>query len=90
MVHIKMFDGMTRELKEVRYVPRLKRNLVSVGVFEALGLKVSTRDGVLEKTRDSMVVLKDIRRDNIYYLKGSTVTGQVATFTNSDDDCTRL
>jgi len=37
-VHINMFDGMVRELKEVRYVPQLKRNLISVGALKALGL----------------------------------------------------
>jgi len=37
-----------------------------------------------------MLVLKGIRRNNFYYLKGSTITGQVTTFTDSDDDCTRL
>ena len=37
-VHVKMFNGMVRELKEVRYVPQLKRNLISVGVLKALGL----------------------------------------------------
>ena len=40
-VHIKMFDGIVRELKEVRYVPQLKRNLISVGALEELGLVVS-------------------------------------------------
>ena len=30
-VCIKMFDGIVRELKKVRYVPELKRNLISVG-----------------------------------------------------------
>ena len=39
-VHIKMFDGMVRELKEVKYVPQLKRNPISVGVLKALGLEV--------------------------------------------------
>jgi len=34
--------------------------------------------------------LKGVRRNNFYYLKGSTVTGQVTTSTNSDIDCTRL
>jgi len=53
-----MFDGMVRELKEVRYVPQVKKNLISVGVFEALGHAVSARDGVLKITRGSMVVMK--------------------------------
>ena len=90
IVLIKMFDGMVRELKEVRYVPQLVRNLISVGAFEALGLEVSVRDGVLKMTRGSMVVLKGIRRNDIYYLKSSTVTGKVVTSINSNDDCIRL
>jgi len=75
MVHIKMFDEMVRELKEVRYVPQLKRNLISVSALEALGLEVSIGDGVLKMTGGSMVVLMDVQRNNLYYLKGSTVIG---------------
>ena len=37
-VRIKMDDGIVRELKEVRYVPQLKRNLISVDALEALVL----------------------------------------------------
>ena len=37
-VRIKMFDGIVRELKKVRYVPQLKKNLISVGALETLGL----------------------------------------------------
>ena len=32
-VLIKMFDGMVRKLKEVRYVPQLKKSLLSVGAL---------------------------------------------------------
>jgi len=39
MIYIKIFNGMVRELKEVRNVPQIKRNLISVGVLEALVLK---------------------------------------------------
>jgi len=41
-------------------------------------------------TKGSMVILKGVRRNNLYYLKGSMVTVQVATSTDSDDDCTQL
>jgi len=33
-VRIKMDDRIVRELKEVRYVPQLKRNLISVGALK--------------------------------------------------------
>jgi len=87
-VLIKMFDGMVRKLKEVRYVPQLKKNLISVDTLKALGLEISVKDGVLKMTRDSMVVLKSVLHNNLYYLKGSTITGQVVTSISSDDDCT--
>jgi len=86
-VHINMFDGMVRELKDVRYIPQLKRNLISVGALEALGLEVSIRDGVLKMIKGSMVVLKGVQHNKFYYLKGSMLTRQVATSTNSDNDC---
>jgi len=75
---IKMFDEIVRELKEMRYVPQ-QRNLISVGTLKTLGLMVSILDGVLKMTKGSMVVMKHVRRNNLYYLKGSTVTGQVET-----------
>ena len=89
-VRIKMEDGIVRELKEVRYVPQLKRNLISVGALEALGLVISVRDGILKMIKGSMVVMKGVRRDNLYYLKGSTVTGQVETSSSSDNGCTKV
>ena len=85
-----MFDGMIQELKEVRYVLQLKRNLISVGTLKSLGLEISIKDKVLKMTKGSMVVLKGVRQNNFYYLKGSTIKGQVATSTDTDDDSTRL
>ena len=57
-VRIKIFDGKIRELQNVRYVPQLKRNLISVSALKTLGLVVSIRDGVLKMTEGSMVVMK--------------------------------
>ena len=87
-VRIKMNDGIVRELKEVRYVPQLKRNLISVGVLKTLSLVVSIQDGVLKMTKGSVVVMKGVRRNNLYYLKGSKVKGQVETSISPDNDCT--
>ena len=69
----------------MRYVPQLKRNLISVGALKILGLMVSIRDGVFKMTKGSMVVMKGIHRNNLFYLNGSTVIGQVETSISSDD-----
>ena len=87
---VKMFYEMVWELKDVRYVPQLKRNLISIGALKALGLEVSIRDEVLKMVKGSMVVLKNIRCNNLYYLKGSMVTGQVMTSINSNNNCIQL
>ena len=69
-------------MKEVRYLPQLKRNM--------LGLVVSIRDGNLKMTKGSMVVIKGVHRNNLYYLKDRTVAGQMETFISSDDVCTQV
>ena len=51
---------------------------------------ISIRDGVLKMIKGSMVVMKGVRRNNLYYLKGSTVTGQVKTSSSSDDGCPKV
>ena len=76
-VLIKMFDGMVQELKEVRYVSQLKKNLISVSSLKALDLEISGRDGVLKMLRISMVAMKGVRRNNLYYSKGTMVAGKV-------------
>ena len=63
---------------------------IFVGVLETLGLVVSIRDGVLRMTKDLRVVMKGVRQNNLYYLKGSTVRGLVATSISSDDDYTQV
>ncbi|KAH9672463.1 hypothetical protein KPL70_017737 [Citrus sinensis] len=56
-IRLKMFDGMVRELKEVRFVPALKKNLISVGALEAKGYKVTIEDGTMKFTHGAMVIL---------------------------------
>ena len=59
-VHIKMFNGIVRKLKKVRYVPQVKMDLISIDTLKALGHGVSIRDDVLKMTRGLMVVLKGV------------------------------
>jgi len=59
-----------RELKEVRYVPCMSKNLISVGALKAEGLRETLGEGVLKMSSGSLVVLKEIRRNTLYYLKG--------------------
>ena len=60
IVCVKLSDGIVRELKDIRYVPQLNKNLISVGALEAQGLSVTLGEGVHKMFNGSFVVLKGI------------------------------
>ncbi|KAL8170360.1 hypothetical protein V2J09_022164 [Rumex salicifolius] len=53
-IRVKMFDGIVRELKNVRYVPGMKKNLISLGYLEAKGYRYSGQDGILKVSAGAM------------------------------------
>jgi len=73
ILRIKMCDGM-RELKDMRYILHMTKNLISVRALESEGLRRTLGEGVLKMSSGSLIVLKGIRC-NVYYLLGSAVTG---------------
>ena len=79
IVKLKLHDGTTRELTNVWYVPNLKKNLISLGALESNGFKVSMEAGILKVTYGVVVVMKGLRRNNLYFLQGKTVVGRAAT-----------
>ena len=45
-IQIKIIDGMVRTLSEVRHVPGLKKNLVSLGTLDKNGCRIAYQGGV--------------------------------------------
>ncbi|KAH9679839.1 hypothetical protein KPL71_026297 [Citrus sinensis] len=70
-VRIKMYDGSVRSLEQVRYVPELKRNLISLGMIDQLGCCIKAENGELQILRDGRIIMKGSRRNGLYVLKGS-------------------
>ncbi|CDP17738.1 unnamed protein product [Coffea canephora] len=93
-IKLRNHDGSTRILKDVRYVPNLKRSLISLGLLESKGLEVRMRDGILKVTSGALLMLKGVRKNNLYYYQGSTVVGTAAVATSSsskkDAEATKL
>lgn len=75
-IKIKMFDGVVRTLRDVRHVPALKKNLISLGMLESKGCTFSAKDGAFKVSKGTLVVIKGTRLDNnLYKLQGDTVSG---------------
>jgi hypothetical protein len=75
-IKIRLHDGIVRTLKNVRHVPDLKKNLISLGTLDSLGYKYSG-EGVIRVWQGSLVMMQGNKVDGLYFLQGSTVTGSV-------------
>lgn len=92
-IRIKMFDGVVRALGDLRHVPNLKRDLISLSTLDAKGYKYSSECGVMTVRKSSLIVMKgEIKSGRLYVLWGSTFTRDAAADTPSlsDSDVTRL
>jgi hypothetical protein len=83
IIRIKMFDGIVRELMDVRYVPNLKSNLSSLGVLDSCGYKYTCQGGALTLSKGSLVVMKETKDDDLYKLEGSTEVEFEVTYVSS-------
>ena len=89
-VQLKLHDGTVRDLQDVRYIPDLKKSLISLGALESHGYSITLKDCGLKVFLDNLVVMKGMRRKHLYFLQGSTVTGNLAITSIGDEDTTRL
>ena len=88
-IHMKIFDGRIRTLKDVRHIPDLRKNLFLLGALEAQGYTFSGTNGVLKVNKCSMMVLKGERTMNLYKVIKSVVIGD-ASIAKKKEDTTRV
>ncbi|GKA17419.1 reverse transcriptase domain-containing protein [Tanacetum coccineum] len=68
-------DGLSFVLDNVKYVPKLRRNLISLGTLEKEGFTMKMQSGKIKVIKGSLVVLSGTRRANcVYTLDGQAVT----------------
>ncbi|KAA0046503.1 Retrovirus-related Pol polyprotein from transposon TNT 1-94 [Cucumis melo var. makuwa] len=75
-VLIATHDGMIRMLTNVRYVPELKRNLISLGKLDRSGYTIKFENGIMKVTKGSLVKLRGTLRNGLYVLEGTAVSGK--------------
>ncbi|XP_027187001.1 uncharacterized mitochondrial protein AtMg00300-like [Cicer arietinum] len=65
-------------LSNVRHVPELERNLISLGMLEEAGCSYKAEKGTLKIIKGSLVIMNGTRDHDIYLLNGPIVTGMTA------------
>ncbi|KAM1432693.1 hypothetical protein ACFXTO_015201 [Malus domestica] len=76
-IRIKHHDGVIRELHGVRYVPNLKKKLISLGTLESQGFKFYSDNNVLKVVKGALVIIKVPQNGLLYILQGSTLENGV-------------
>ncbi|KAH0652718.1 hypothetical protein KY289_030396 [Solanum tuberosum] len=92
LVRVRCHDGTMRTITEVRHVPDLKKNLISLGTLDKQVYKYMSEGGTMKVTKGSLVMLKANLEDDLYTFAGSTIIGSVnaSTMQLSNDDKAKI
>jgi hypothetical protein len=86
-VKIRIHDGVTHTLTDVRHVPTMFRNLISLSTLDNMGYKYFTLGGVLKVSKGSFVVMKGVMKSaNLYIIGGDTTIGIAVVTSNNCSD----
>lgn len=86
-IKVKMFNNVVRTLKDVRPVPDLKKNLISLGTLDSNGFSYKSKNKIMKVLKGAMIMTKGQKvDDNIYKLLGSTIEGGAVAATEFEQD----
>ena len=86
-----MHDDIIRTLTDLRHVPKLKKNLISLGTLDSNKCTYKAGGGVLRISKGALVVMKGKKINGLYTLQGSTIIGAIVVSTSeSIIETTRL
>eukprot|EP00253_Pinus_taeda_P034717 PITA_34717 len=71
-IQLQMFDGTTKILTDVRHVPDLRKNLISLGALDSNGYKNVIQGGVMKIYKGILLVMKAKKVGNLFQLEGRT------------------
>lgn len=75
IIKLKMFDGMIKQLKDVRHMPELKKkNLIPLSMLDKMGCSVKFESDTLKVIKGSMVLMRGYMNNGMYVFQGSVVT----------------
>lgn len=78
-ITIRMHNGVVQTLCDIRHVPKLKKNLISLSTLHRNSFGYKTEKDCIMVSKDGLIVMKGKRSTrNIYTLMGSTIVGEVA------------
>lgn len=78
-IRLMFHDESVKLLSGVRYVPKLKRNLIYLGELNKKGYMFKGEQGVFKVLKESMVEIQGVKKNGLYSFKAKTVNSSIAT-----------
>ena len=72
-IRLKMYDGRIVNLYDVRHVPKMQRNLISLPKLDSEGWRYIGLGGVLKLSWKNTIIMRGILKENLYIMIGETV-----------------
>ena len=85
-IQIKMFDGTIKILTDVRHVPKLRKNLISLWVLDKDGYKTFIHGGVMKIYKGILQVMIAKKVGNLFQLEGRTESNHASIVPENDSD----
>ncbi|KAG6430584.1 hypothetical protein SASPL_108654 [Salvia splendens] len=91
-IKIRTHDGVFCTLNDVKHVPQMTKNLISLSTLDSKGLSFKGESGVMRILKGSKVVLTAQKRGTLYVLRGSIVanSADIASSEVATKDMTKL
>ena len=75
-VKLRLQDGSIKILTEVRFIPEVRRNMISLGMLEQKGFNILLNQGKMFVRSGDQVIMKADRDHILYYLTARAVDGE--------------
>lgn len=85
-IRIQNEDLSTVLISNVRYVPSMSRNLISMGTLEDQGCWFQSKNGSLKVIKGCLTLLKGKKVGTLYLLQGKVVTGSANSVVSSKNE----
>ena len=87
-IKIKFNTGFVYVLKEVRYIPELSRNLISVGRLEKDNFTGKIENDMFKMMKGALISIKEIKKNDIYITTGEVIRGLNSSISSAKIDHT--
>ncbi|KAI9200360.1 hypothetical protein LWI28_006576 [Acer negundo] len=86
LLQMKVAENSLRALDIVRHIPKLKKNLISLGNLDKAGYKYCSERGIFKVIKGLLIMMRgDIQTNTLYKLQGTTIVGRAAISVEKDE-----